>query len=241
MEENEKRDLSHKTAMKYFTIGHRLYNEGYFQEAIEPLEKAIDIDNEFVWAYNILGNAFSEIEIYHKAVSSYKKGLEINPDNHNILFHLGNLYYTLDLHKNAMVCFKKVQKIDPDHPWVDLSIADLAYDRSLHKTAKKHYLKAGKWWKKMIEANDEVDYLFNLSHIYERLGILFESDNFLKIAIITMIKYLNEKPNDLTGNYKIGFMYCSRKNKESALKHYDILKSLDKDYAEDLYESICML
>ena len=84
-----------KEAMKYFKIGKKLYHEGYYKEAIEPLKKAISIDNEFVWAYKILGNIYYEIEGYDSSIGYFLKELEINPNNFNVLYDLVNVYNVL--------------------------------------------------------------------------------------------------------------------------------------------------
>lgn len=227
-----------KEAMKYYRIGLKLYNRGYYKQAIEPLKKAIKFDNKLAIAFNLLGLVYKDLESYPESINYYLEALKISPKSFNVLFHLGSTYFELNLLKNALECFKKVKDLYHDHPEVDYAIAETYFDMGNKELAKKYYLKAGKWQKKIIKANNEEDDIFNLAHIYDRLGELLNSNNLYKKAILTFDKFLEEKPDDSNAHYRIGLLYCNINDKKSALKHYEILKKNEEDLAEDLYEVI---
>ena len=54
---------------------------GLFNDAKREVEKALEIDENYVKAWSVKGNVETVMKEYHKAIESYKKGLSIESDN----------------------------------------------------------------------------------------------------------------------------------------------------------------
>lgn len=54
---------------------------GLFNDAKREVEKALEIDENYVKAWSVKGNVETVMKEYHKAIESYKKGLSIEGDN----------------------------------------------------------------------------------------------------------------------------------------------------------------
>ena len=51
-------------------------------------------------------------------------------------------------------------------------------------------------------------------------------------------KSIDLEPNNPRAHYQLGLAYLAISDKESSLEQYDILKSLDENYAKRLFEEI---
>jgi len=226
--------------LDYIGIGRKLYLRGYYQEAIEPLKKALRTNEKSVWLYTILGDVYCKLGYNTTAISYYLNGLDINPENCNLLFKLGNFYHDLELYTNSIDCFIRVKKLEPDHLWVDLSMADTYYCWNHVEKAKEHYFKAGKLLKLLIKENDDEDDIFNLGHVYERLSELLENTKILEKAKETFLLYLEKCPEDAHAHYRIGYIYCDLNDKESAQDCRQKLEKMNKELSDDLNEYIAI-
>jgi hypothetical protein len=226
--------------LDYIGIGRKLYLRGYYREALEPLKKAIKVNDKSVWLYTTLGDVYCKLGYNETALGYYLNGLDINPEDSNLLFKLGNFYHDLELYTNSIDCFKKVKKLDPEHPWVDLSMADTYYCLNYEKKAKEHYFKAGKWLKLLIKGNIDDEDIFNLGHVYERLSELLDNPKILEKAKETFLLFLEKCPEDQYAIYRLGNIYCELKDKDSAHDCRKKLEKMNKDLSDDLDEYIAI-
>ena len=79
--------------------------------------------------------------------------------------------------------------------------------------------------------NDEAAKYFNLGITYWKLGKYQEAVGAFKHAI-------RIKPDFAWAHFNLGQAYLLSDNKDSALKEYKILKDLDKEKANELYNLI---
>ena len=75
----------HQTARK-------CYNEGRISQAIETYERILELDPQFLPAYNDAGCCYLEQGNYSKAIERFQRGLAIKPGDLTILFNLCNAY-----------------------------------------------------------------------------------------------------------------------------------------------------
>lgn len=94
-----------KKALKYYEEARQFFKRTQFYEALEPLKKAIDKDDNFIEAWNTLGTAYFKTGKKQEAKESYIKAIRINPDyprSVNTYFLLGELYYKEGLYQEAI-------------------------------------------------------------------------------------------------------------------------------------------
>ncbi|MBU1205010.1 MAG: tetratricopeptide repeat protein [Nanoarchaeota archaeon] len=82
--------------------------------AIEELDQAIDLKEDFAEAYNLRGRCKKYLGSYDLALQGYLKAIEINPKFGEAYRNLGNAYYYLDELNLMIPAFTKAIKLMPD-------------------------------------------------------------------------------------------------------------------------------
>ena len=59
-----------------FAIGNKLLREGKLEEAIASYEKAIELNPQFAWSYQKLGEALEEVGRIDEAIASIQKATD---------------------------------------------------------------------------------------------------------------------------------------------------------------------
>ena len=67
-------------AVKAYRLGNAASKKENHKEAIDHYKKAIEIDPEFVFAYDNLGLSYRKLEDFDNAITAYQKSLEIDPN-----------------------------------------------------------------------------------------------------------------------------------------------------------------
>ena len=104
-----------------FPLSSAYLKSGKQEEAIEVLNRLIEVNPADSLNYSFLGNVYYIIGRYEEAIDTYKQAIEIKPnyaDTHN---DLGDAYYMLDRHQEAIKAYKRAIEIKPDD-------ADAHYD-----------------------------------------------------------------------------------------------------------------
>ena len=117
--------------MKLLKTGADYVYSNHFQEAIEPLTKALnaksDPSRELAGHY-LIALAYSGLNRNQEAIESFKKALAFKPDFSNALLGLGKAYLNTEKFEEAVETYKKVVAIDPKDPIGQFSLG-VAYIR----------------------------------------------------------------------------------------------------------------
>lgn len=94
-------------AANHYYAARELYTAKKDKEAAERLQQAINIDRNFIEAYLLLGEVYTELKSYPQAITALKQAISINPDFFpNTYFNLAYIYLlTLD-YENALAYFQ---------------------------------------------------------------------------------------------------------------------------------------
>jgi len=198
---------------------------GRYEDAVESLKQAIRINPDLAEAHYSLGLAYDELGRYENAVESYKQTIRIKPDYVEAYCRLGIAYGKLGRHQDAAEAFKQVIIIKPD-------------DAEAHNNLGLAYSKLGRYqeaiesYKQTIKINpDLADAHYNLGYDYSQLGRYQEAIGAYKQAI-------RIKPDDAEAHYNLGLNYLRTGDNGSALEEYKILKTLDVEKADKLFNLI---
>lgn len=103
-------------AMKAYKLGNAASKKENHKEAIEHYKKAIEIDPEFVFAYDNLGLSYRKLEDFDNAITAYQKSLEIDPNGKMPLQNIAVAYQYKKEYNKAIEAYKKLSELDSKDP-----------------------------------------------------------------------------------------------------------------------------
>jgi len=174
--------------------------------------------------YN-LGCFYGESGLYNKAIEAYKQAIRIMPDLAEAHSNLGVTYGKLGRYAEAIEAYKQAIRINPDyakaHSNLGLAYAKLGRDSEAIEA-----------YKQAIRINpDLADAHYGLGLRYGKLGRYAEAIESFKQAI-------RINPDYAKAHYGLGLAYLGLERKSDALEEYKILKELDKEKANELFDLI---
>ena len=227
-EEKEKKDSDYA----YEAYNKALYfiDKREYEKALPYLEIAIKIDilslKENVYSY--IGFCNGELGNYIKAIEAYKQVIHIDPNNANAYYNLSVTYKNLGLYKDAIEARKQVIHIDPNNANAYYNLSVTYKNLGLYKDAIEAY-------KQAIRIDPDSGactiFYFNLGYAYYQLG-------FYKDAIEAYKQAIRIYPDHASAHCNLGVTYLMVGDRNSALNEYKILKELDIDLANKLFDLI---
>lgn len=94
---------SFKSAKDYYYESEYLAENGKYEESIEKLNKAIELDSDYIGAYINRGADKSALGRYEEAIVDYYKALQLDSSNTLVLFNIGNNFEKLEQFSDALV------------------------------------------------------------------------------------------------------------------------------------------
>jgi len=103
------------TRIHYILGGKFLYNKGLYLQSIAELQKAIDLEPNFVPAYNLMGKCYALTNNYHLAEKYFQKVIELSPQIDEGYINLGLLYGLTGNDSKARLYLEKALAINPQN------------------------------------------------------------------------------------------------------------------------------
>ena len=98
----QKYSTKKKKAIKHFESAMKYYRQRDEINAISELNKALEVDANFVESYNLLAEIYNEQMNYPKEIELLKKAIEVNPDfSPNTYYYLGKIEYITGKYSDA--------------------------------------------------------------------------------------------------------------------------------------------
>jgi len=227
-EEKDKKDSDYA----YEAYNKALYfiDKREYEKALPYLEIAIKTDilslKENVYSY--IGFCNGELGNYIKAIEAYKQVIHIDPNNANAYYNLSVTYARLGLYKDAIESRKQAIRIDPNDAMNYYNLGEYYDHLGLYKDAVEAY-------KQAIRIDPDSGactiFYFNLGYAYYQLG-------FYKDAIEAYKQAIRIYPDHASAHCNLGVTYLMVGDRNSALNEYKILKELDIDLANKLFDLI---
>lgn len=217
-----------------------LFKMGKNDQAISHYQKAIDIDKEFVTAYENRkkikgaeslrapdngmklieeGDQFLRDSKFEDAVKSYEKSLLLEPDNPNTYHNIGVAYMGLGRLEKAIESYEKTILLSPEN-------FNAYYNLGLARQNTGNVKEAVVLYKKAIELKpDFVRALSNLGNAYHSLG------NFQE-AIHSYEKTLEINPEYVDVINNLGVVYQAMGMLEKAVSYYKKFLAINPDNIE---------
>jgi tetratricopeptide (TPR) repeat protein len=127
----------------YFYYGAALERSGNFDQAVTQFKKVIDLNPDYVDAYNYLGFMYADKNIkLDEALQLIEKALAYEPENGAFLDSLGWVYYHQGKLDKALAYLKSSAKLIGNDPVVFDHLADVYQKMGKHLEAAEYYEKA---------------------------------------------------------------------------------------------------
>jgi len=243
----------------HFRIGYCYAMLGRYQECIEANKQAIRIKPDYANAHCNLGLAYGEVGRYKEGIEALKQAIRINPDDVDFHFNLGWVYFNSGNYQESVESYKQALRIKPDDASVYCNLG-ISYEKlAKYKEAIESYKQAiriepddfmahsslGSAYSQVGRTQEGIeaykmaikikpDYFiayFNLGRTYEKLGKYEEAKESYKQAI-------KIEPGEAHAHYYLGCVYLAIGDKGSALNEYKVLKELDLEQANKLFNLI---
>jgi tetratricopeptide (TPR) repeat protein len=108
-----------------FNLGNALYALGRLDEAIDRFEMAVEIDAEYVEAWNNLGGAYADAGRWDEAIRSAQRALLLAPEWADPHYNLAEAYAASGRYGDARLHANRYLQQDPSSPWAERLRRDL--------------------------------------------------------------------------------------------------------------------
>ncbi|MHC9543739.1 MAG: tetratricopeptide repeat protein [Vulcanimicrobiota bacterium] len=160
--------VSRKSPWGYYGLGLSLQAEKQFEDSLENLQKAVDIDPNMVDAHIQLGRTYAMLGKLKEGESEFRKAVEIDPASADGYFYLGNMCLINGSIGEAQMDYEKVLTLDPSSK------------KALAGMAKIHLLKGdGK----------------EAMRVFQKIQKLNPDDSVVQVGLARSL-YLQDKKND---------------------------------------------
>jgi tetratricopeptide (TPR) repeat protein len=198
---------------------------GRWQEAIEAYQQAITIKPDYAVAYHNLGIAYGKLGRWQDVIEANEQATKINPDDAEAYNNLGVACLRLGRLKEAEDAFQQIIRISPDYvgAYNNLGV--------IYRALGRWQDAIGAYQQAVRIKPDYADAYYGLGFAYGNLGRWQEAIEAYKQAIKT-------KPEDAEARYNLGIAFLRIDDKDSASEEYKILKTLDAEKANQLFDLI---
>jgi tetratricopeptide (TPR) repeat protein len=198
------------------------------EEARGAYEQSICIDPNNAGAYDGLGNVYLFLGLCKESVDAHKQAIRIDPERIEAYNGLGCAYIDLGLFEDAIETFKQAIRINPDYAYVYYNLGrayiNLGFDSEVIET-----------FKQAIRIDPD---LYASVSTYLIIGSAYNNLGLYKDAIEAYKQAIRIDPDFANPHFGLGYSYVLIGDKSSALNEYKILKELDIDLANKLFDYI---
>jgi tetratricopeptide (TPR) repeat protein len=214
-----------------FNLGLALYQEQKYDDAIDPLRKALEINTEDKGAHSkvdfqsaqLLGIIYFEKNSVDDAINFFKKAGEINPADGNNYYYLGLAYKKSGKPEEALKSLLKALDDGADNPWeTNFRIGQIYYE-------KKEYGGALEYFEKVV--SKKPDY----TDAREYLGDIYDRRDMAGKAVENYLSVVKSKPNNIHAQYQLGLNYFKQKEYDKMIAAYKKTINIDPNFADAHY------
>lgn len=201
-------------------VGNYFLDNGKFNESIEVFKKIIQLNPDYLYAYNGVGLVLSKQKKFENAIEYFNEGLKIAPKEVMFFQGLGSVFYSQKKYEESMRYYKEALELEQKNSGINNMIGILYNDLGDIDNAVKYYSKA-------IEFDR-----FNSAPFYNRAVLYFENDEYKKS------KFDFEKYIELT---KGESDFYSKNARSKIIELKKIIKSSEYSIISDLVNKIKIL
>ena len=137
-------ETSSLTAYEFYARAREAYSKDDWIQAMLDYNRAIELDPQYVKAYNNRGLVYSALKEYFKAIADYNQALELDPKSAPTYTNRGNAYFELKEYFKAISDYNQALELKP-------KLAQAYYKRGNAYFELKDYIKAISDYNRAIE------------------------------------------------------------------------------------------
>jgi tetratricopeptide (TPR) repeat protein len=212
-------------AQAYFQIGFCRARLGQHKEAIEPYRQAVLIKPEDSEIYNNLCAAYGMVGRFDEAIQSCGQAIRLKPDLAEAHNNLAWTYQKSGRYQESILSCKDAIRLKPD-------FAMAHYNLGNNYVALKKYAEAIDSYKEAIRIK------FDFAEGHLNLGAAYFHKGSFDEAIVSYKQAIKLKPALAEAHLNLGMSYLRLGDRGSAIEEYKILRDLNKDLANQLFNLI---
>jgi tetratricopeptide (TPR) repeat protein len=197
----------------------------YWNNSITLFSHALAVTQNNYIAHNNIGLVYYSLGRNAEAIEEFNQAIKIRPDYAESHTNLGVIYGRLGRCTEAMEAHKQAIKLNPDlvFAYNNLGVAFSGLGR----------------WQDAVEAFGQAIKLKpSLATAHNNLGIAYTRLGRYQDALEAHKQAIKIKPDYAEAHYNLGNAYLAIGDKNSALAEYNILKSLNLQFADNLFNQI---
>lgn len=162
-------EIDSENEVAYYYIGVNYMYDGDTSKAITNLQQAVQYDQQFVTAFELLGALYAG-KGDPLAENYYNIAIDIAPNNASIYHNLGVYYKDVNEFDKSIQAYTKAVQIDPSYTQAHYALGYLHYELNVIDVAIMHFTNA-------LESNQR-DYrsYFGRGLCYERVGDIAKAE-----------------------------------------------------------------
>lgn len=198
---------------------------GRHAESLRASKQVVRLRPEWPATYSNMGASYFALGQYREAVDAYRQALRLEPYNADSQYALGLAYGKLNQTQDEIQAMRRTVSLRPDYANAHERLA-LAYFRM------KRYAEALSSFEqlKVLRPTD--------AKVYDYLGETYIEMNRAGDAVDVLNQAVNIDPDMGRARYNLGRAYIKLGDREAALAQYNILKTVESDWADKLYNVI---
>lgn len=209
----------------WFYIGEAQQELHHIEQAITAYRQAVRLDPEGASTWNNLGVSYAELKRYDDAIVAYRQALRINSEYADAWNNLGNTYNRVKRRDEAIFAFRQALRIDPGMAFTWNNIGIVYNELKRNKEALDAYRQA---------LRIDPDY----ANAWSNLGNAYMDMNRYDDAIDSYRQALRIDSGHTSAWFGLGLFYLDTGNRTAALESVQILRKLDPDRAERLFNLV---
>lgn len=170
-----------KEAIAHYNRGRALYEQGFFNKAIESYKAAVAIEERMDQAYSNLGLIYIKQNNYAKAQEAFKKALSLKPDSAYSLNGMASVLFFQKKYEEAIAKWEQAVKADPKFAAAYMNLGNALENVGRKDEALSSYVKS-------INLEPE------LADSYYKAGLLFLEKERLPQASALLQKAVSLNP-----------------------------------------------
>lgn len=245
-------ELHHALGLAYLKLGDRT-------KAIDAFKEAIRLKPGWAEAHYDLGGAHYEVGEYETAATSFEEAIRLKPDFFDAFMALGKTYQHSGLHPRSVEVLQKAVLLRPANveakiafgnafifsgqPQEAVSVLQEAVRLSpqsalVYSTLGQVYRLLGKFQEALGALQEALRISPKDPVTYNYLGMTLESYQRNQDALAAYKQAIDFKSDYAEAHYNLALLYFTLGDRNQALHHYDILKTISSDLAEALLKKL---